>query len=72
MQFYTDVRGAAWILGLRESTIYERIKRGRINYRTFGKRYLIPITDLLLESGKNQREVLTILQKENFALWECS
>lgn len=72
MQFYTDVRGVAWILNLRESTIYERIKRGRMNYRLFGKRYLIPLTELSDESSLTPQDILKRLQKYDLAIWECS
>lgn len=67
--YFTDVRGAAWLLNLRESTIYERMKRGVTQYRMFGKHYLIPFQEIEKESGLSHSQILERLRINNLAIW---
>lgn len=46
MAYYTDVHGAALLIGISESAVYARLARGKLPFRRFGKHYLVAVAEL--------------------------
>jgi excisionase family DNA binding protein len=68
---FFDVGETAQILGITQSAVRKRIARGELPYRRWGKRVLIPATDLevFIEGlpGRNAAEALVAAQERREA-----
>ena len=71
MYYCTDVRGAAALIDVAPTTIYNWIRIGKIQFIKYGRRYLIPLKEIAAELRVTQDYLIGISEKRRIPLWLC-